>query len=59
MIKARLSGRNVITSSDIDASFESLKIEKVYGAPSHPNWMVLNDHNVLYLDVSIKLLMQR
>ncbi|KAK4883214.1 hypothetical protein RN001_006533 [Aquatica leii] len=50
IVKARLSSRNHITSSDIDDTFESLQIEKIYGAEKDPVWVPLGDQNLYYLD---------
>ncbi|KRT82398.1 hypothetical protein AMK59_3239 [Oryctes borbonicus] len=50
LIKARLSGRNHILSTDIDATFDDLNIEKVYGASATPNWIALGDQNCYYLE---------
>lgn len=52
LIKARLCGRNSISSSDLEQTFENLRIGKVYGAPSNPNWIFFGDQNLLCLDVS-------
>ncbi|XP_018560794.1 uncharacterized protein LOC108903188 [Anoplophora glabripennis] len=50
LLKARLSGRDVINSRDIDETFQNLSIEKVYGATANPNWVPFGDQNLLYLD---------
>ncbi|XP_022913309.1 uncharacterized protein [Onthophagus taurus] len=50
LIKARLSGRNHILSTDLDATFQDLNIDKVYGATSTPNWIGFGDQNLYYLD---------
>ncbi|CAH0559626.1 unnamed protein product [Brassicogethes aeneus] len=54
LLKAKLCGRNNISSKDISQSFEGLQLEKVYGASSNPNWLPLTDQlgtiNCLYLD---------
>ncbi|KAK9747062.1 TATA box binding protein associated factor (TAF) [Popillia japonica] len=50
LIKARLSGRNYILSTDIDATFIDLNIEKIYGTSATPNWISLGDQNVYYLE---------
>ncbi|GJQ86778.1 hypothetical protein Trydic_g5572 [Trypoxylus dichotomus] len=50
LIKARLSGRNHILSTDIDATFADLNIEKVHGASATPNWIALGDQNCYYLE---------
>ncbi|KAJ8921583.1 hypothetical protein NQ315_010488 [Exocentrus adspersus] len=50
LLKARLSGRNAVDSSDIEQTFHNLSIEKVYGVPSNPNWIPFGDKNLLYLD---------
>lgn len=54
MVKARLSGRNYINSSDVQDSFVSFDIEKVYGAPSSPNWIPFSntDKTLSCLEVS-------
>ena len=51
-MKARLSGRNAISASDIEHTFENLRIEKVYGAPAHPNWVQFGDQGLHCLEVS-------
>ncbi|RZC35242.1 TAF6-like RNA polymerase II p300/CBP-associated factor-associated factor 65 kDa subunit 6L [Asbolus verrucosus] len=48
--KLRLIGRNAISSNDLEQTFENLKIDKVYGAPSHPNWVPFGYQNLYYLD---------
>lgn len=55
MLKARLCGRDSISSRDIEESFSNLSIEKVYGAPTNPNWVPFSDSNqtFYYLDVNI------
>lgn len=52
MIRARLQGRNSLLSSDLEDTFDSLGIEKVYGTPSFPIFMQMPDQNLYYLDVS-------
>ncbi|KAJ8984242.1 hypothetical protein NQ317_007474 [Molorchus minor] len=50
LLKAKLSGRDVILSRDIDETFQNLSIERIYGAPVNPNWVPFGDQNLLYLD---------
>lgn len=53
MIKARVCGRNIIASKDLDETLKNFTIDKVYGAPFNPNWVPFGDQNLLYLDVNI------
>lgn len=56
-MKARVSGHNSISSSDINETFAELNVEKVYGAPSSPVWvkqnnfLLLQDHEVNLYDL--------
>ncbi|KYB25878.1 uncharacterized protein LOC100142597 isoform X1 [Tribolium castaneum] len=50
LIKARLCGRNAISSSDLEQTFDNLRIDRVYGAPSHPNWLAFSDQSLLCLE---------
>lgn len=61
LLKARLSGRDVISSRDIEETFSNLSIEKVYGAETDPNWVPFSDlpstsnsdQTLFYLDDSL------
>lgn len=53
LIKARVCGRNVILSKDIEETFQNLTIDKVYGAAANPNWVTFGDQNLLHLDVNV------
>lgn len=50
LIKAKLQGREVVTSDDIDETFSNLKIDKVYGASPNPNWLPFGDNTLYHLD---------
>ncbi|KAF5308628.1 hypothetical protein FQR65_LT06089 [Abscondita terminalis] len=50
IVKARLSGRNHISSNDIDDTFDTLQIERIYGAETDPVWIPFGDQNLYYLD---------
>ncbi|CAG9856501.1 unnamed protein product [Phyllotreta striolata] len=60
LLKARLCGRDVISSNDIEETFTSLSIDKVHGASDSPIWMpfTYNNQSFLYLDDSIVDLVQ-
>lgn len=51
LTRARLSNRNTISTNDVNDAFDSLGLEKVYGAPENPSWMPL-DKRLYYLEVS-------
>ncbi|XP_057665269.1 uncharacterized protein LOC130899377 [Diorhabda carinulata] len=61
LLKARLCGRDVISSRDIEETFSNLSIEKVYGAKIDPNWVPFSDlpstsssdQTLFYLDDSL------
>jgi hypothetical protein len=50
LLKARLSGRNAISTNDLEQTFENLRIERAYGAPTSPNWVQFSDQNLFCLD---------
>ncbi|XP_076252106.1 SAGA factor-like TAF6 [Rhynchophorus ferrugineus] len=50
IVKAKIQGREIITSEDIDEMFSNLKIDKVYGAPTNPNWLAFPDNSLYFLD---------
>jgi hypothetical protein len=50
LLKARLSGRNAISTNDLEQTFENLRIERAYGAPTNPNWVQFSDQNLFCLD---------
>ncbi|CAH1174290.1 unnamed protein product [Phaedon cochleariae] len=60
LTKARLCGRDAISSTDIEETFKNLSIEKVYGAPNAPNWVHsgdFGDQSFLYLnDTKVNLI---
>lgn len=52
MVKARLSGRNGVHATDVEETFNSLNLDKVYGAPSNPEFIPFGDESLYYLNVS-------
>lgn len=56
IVKSKLQGRESIISEDVEETFSDLNIDKVYGAPSSPNWVPFADKQEItlhYLDVGI------
>lgn len=50
MVKARLSGRNSILESDVEETFNSLTLDRVYGAPTSPEFIPFGDEGLYYLN---------
>lgn len=55
-MKARVCGCNIIESNHIAETFKNFRIDKIYGAPSNPNWVPFGDQNLLYLDVNNRIM---
>lgn len=51
MVKARLSGRNGVHAIDVEETFDSLNLDKVYGAPANPEFIPFGDEGLYYLNV--------
>ncbi|KAH1008068.1 hypothetical protein HUJ04_005217 [Dendroctonus ponderosae] len=63
LIKGKLQGRENILSSDVEEAFSDLTIDKVYGAPSSPNWQrdgrdnrlhYLEDQKINFIEIAEK-----
>lgn len=52
MVKAHLSGRSELCANDIDETFHTLNINKVYGAPLNPEFIPFGDEGLYYLNVN-------
>lgn len=59
MVKARLSGRSGLHATDIEETFDSLNLEKVYGAATNPEFIPFGDEGLYYLNVCLRVCLSK